>query len=422
MRRPIRFIERNWTQLALVAVAASWVFRRLRTKRHRVELPAPTGPFQVGRLAFDWLDPARKEPYAPGKRRRRELSVWIWYPAEVNPGAQAGEYLPGRWRLTSLLWGFQASRVRAHAVSRAPVARGQERFPVLVFSPAAFAPHYYTALFEELASHGYVVVALSHTYEMLPVSVFADGRVRLFRPASVGNALQVSRIPHEEDVRKRARVVGVKAEDLSFVVDQLERLNAGTGLLAGRLDLDRLGALGHSLGGNAAAEFCRRDRRCRAVVDLDGGLWSEVSQEGIPRPFLMLFAEHPEYLRPCADSVRQKAFSSEEYCQEHRAFAVTGWQRLYASAQPGYSIQVRGAGHASFTDCGLLPLRSGSFARQSLGSIEGHRMWRVLSDYLLAFFDRHLRDRPAPLLDGPDPSHPEALFEPPEVLFQVPKA
>lgn len=69
------------------------------------------------------------------------------------------------------------------------MARTPARFPVLVFSPAAFAPHYFTALFEELASHGYIVVAVSHTYEMLPVSVFAAGRVRLFRPASVGGAL-----------------------------------------------------------------------------------------------------------------------------------------------------------------------------------------------------------------------------------------
>jgi hypothetical protein len=362
------------------------------------------------------LDGERQDPYAGAADARRELAAWIWYPAAPAPEARPGAYLPGWWGLSGWLWGFDPARVRAQAIPEAPVADGPDGFPVLLFSPSGFGPHFYTALFEELVSHGYVVVGLSHTYEPIPLSVFADGRVKLFKPASVGGSLQVSRRPHADDVRARAAVVRVKAADLRFAVSQLERLQAEPGLLAGRLDLARLGAFGHSFGGAAAAELCRLDERCLAGASLDAGLWNDPGRTGLSQPFLQVFGEHPEYVQPCAESVRQGSFASLEYCQQDRAFAVDGWQRLYASAQPGYSFQLRGAGHLSFTDCGLPPLAPWSPARRVLGTLAAPRMWRLLSDLLLAFFDRHLNGAPT---DRPWPAQPELVSAAPEHLFNA---
>ncbi|MFP2904716.1 alpha/beta hydrolase family protein [Pyxidicoccus sp. 3LFB2] len=401
-RRPpaVGTLQRQWAQ---------WGQRR-----RAVELPTPTGPLAVGRSALDVVAPERKEPYA--RRPARELSVWLWYPASPEPGARAGAYLPGAWRRAGHFWGFPSKRVRAHAIPDAPVADAQAPHPVLLFSPAGFPPPFYTALFEELASHGYVVAAVSHTYEMLPVSVFADGRVRWFRPSSVGGALSVSRGPQQEDVRKRAAVVEVKADDLRSVV---ARLSAEPGRFAGKLDSDRLGAMGHSMGGNAAAEWCARDGRCRAVAILDGGLWTAVAHGGVKRPVLEVFGEHPEYTQPCDESVRRGMFSSEDYCRADQRHVLRGWQRLYAEARPGYSFQIHGAGHASFTDCGLLPLRNWSPAGQAMGTITGDRMWRVLGGCLRAFFDRHVKGVPAPLLDDPAHEYPEVVSAAPEVLFSM---
>ncbi|WP_164020628.1 alpha/beta hydrolase family protein [Pyxidicoccus trucidator] len=406
----------SWRAWVLAVVAE--VRRQLylwSQRRRPVELPAPTGPFPVGRSALDVVAHERQEPYA--RRPGRELSVMLWYPATPEPHARAGAYLPGAWRRAGHFWGFASKRVRAHAIPEAPVADAQAPHPVLLFSPAGFPPPFYTALFEELASHGYVVAAVSHTYEMLPVSVFADGRVRWFRPSSVGGALSVSRGPQPEDVRKRAAVVEVKADDLRSVVARLERLGVEPGRFAGKLDPNRVGAMGHSMGGNAAAEWCARDARCRAVAVLDGGLWTAVARGGVARPVLEVFGEHPEYTQPCGESVRRGMFTSEDYCRADQRHVLRGWQRLYAEARPGYSFQIHGAGHASFTDCGLLPLRTWSPAGQAMGTIGGDRMWRVLGDCLRAFFDRHVKGVPAPLLDDPAHEYPEVVSAAPEVLF-----
>jgi predicted dienelactone hydrolase len=60
-------------------------------------LPAPTGRHQVGRASFDWVDPARVELYSANPADRRELVVWVWYPAAPSPGAERAAYLPEPW-------------------------------------------------------------------------------------------------------------------------------------------------------------------------------------------------------------------------------------------------------------------------------------------------------------------------------------
>src|SRR5205814_3502222 len=68
---------------------------------HRTEitLPAPTGPFAVGRVIYDWTDDAHSDPLAPVPGTKRELLVWIWYPAVTGPSAAvADDYVPAQLR------------------------------------------------------------------------------------------------------------------------------------------------------------------------------------------------------------------------------------------------------------------------------------------------------------------------------------
>src|SRR5438876_8356897 len=68
-------------------------------------------------------------------------------------------------------------RVATHATAATPVSGAQRTWPVLFFSPGLSVPReQYTALCADLASRGYVVVALSVPYES-SVSVLADGKI-----------------------------------------------------------------------------------------------------------------------------------------------------------------------------------------------------------------------------------------------------
>ena len=362
--------------------------------------PAPTGRHRVGRLALDLTDEQRPDPYARRNAKRR-LGVWFWYPAAPPPNVRPATYLPGWWRVLGPVWGFRPSRVHVRALPDAPVDAEDGPYPVLVFSPSANPPHFYTALFEELASHGYVVAGIAHTYETIPISAFPKGGVRLLNPKSLAGAFSIpGKRPYAHDLRERAKLIDVKTADIRFVLGELATANAGHELLAGQLDLSRLGVLGHSFGGAAAAEACRLDDGIRAGASIDGGLWRAPQDVAARGPFLQLFGEHPELTMPCAEAISAKYYANAEYCEADRETTVGAWQALHERARPGASVLVRGAGHASFIDWPMLPLWRVSMARRGLGSPAPGVVWRVASDYLLDFFGEHLRGEPASLLAG----------------------
>jgi predicted dienelactone hydrolase len=312
-----------------------------------ITLAAPTGPQAVGRTGFEWIDRTRDEPFTDDSADHRELVIWMWYPAEPMPDAERAAYLPGLWGdLIGGALGLDLDRVAVHAAEDAPVASGQPRYPLLLLSPGSgFMPAVYTALAEELASHGFIVVGVNHTYNA-SVTVFADGRVAPAAPEAQPQ-------PTDMDTMRAAgeTVTELHAADLAFVLDRLEALDDETGPFAGRLDLSRIGVLGHSLGGAAAAELCRVDRRCDAGVNMDGLFWGEVAESGVPAPFLLLMAEH----QSCAE-VAQLEDVPVELCEALEALFTESWQTVQETATPGTWVIIDGSRHGSYSDAPFLPV------------------------------------------------------------------
>src|SRR5262245_57547057 len=94
-----------------------------------VELPNPSGKYAVGRVSFDWVDQNRPETFTTQSDDQRELSGWIWYPAEVR-GEEPAAYLPDEWRngrqkIAGMLGMFfvqNFAQVHSHAVADATLA------------------------------------------------------------------------------------------------------------------------------------------------------------------------------------------------------------------------------------------------------------------------------------------------------------
>jgi hypothetical protein len=387
-------------------------------RRTETRLPDPTGPFAVGRVALDLVDADRRDPYARRRGTRRKLAVWIWYPgAQPADRGRGGPYLPGAWRTTSWMWGLRGSGVRAHAADGPPPARPAHGFPLVVFSPSANPPLCYSALLQEIASHGYVVAGISHTYEVMPLSVFVRGLPRPTRLQSLGGALAApGNRPYETDLAERARVVAVKADDIAFVAGRLVGLAGSGGRPLPPVDGSRWAAVGHSFGGGAAADVCGREAAPVAGAGLDAGLWRTPADVAPRVPFLQLFGEHPEYVAQPEDAVAQGFFTSADYAQRDRATSVGAWQALHERARPGHTALIDGATHTSFCDWPMLRLRRWSPARRALGGVSGPRVWAATSGALLAFLDRHVRggetDVAAPLA-----ADPALRVGPPEELF-----
>jgi dienelactone hydrolase len=341
----------------------------------------------VGRTRVDLVDYSRIDRSSPkGTTAERELVVWLWYPAAPADDSMRAAYLPAGWDACDEIMGISLGTraLASHAFTDAPVNAAAGPYPVLLFSPMGFSPLSYAAITEELASNGYVVASICHTFES-PVTVFADGRsVPANGPYLQGIGAQVGE--YEDVFRYRAGVAEFKSEDMRFVASTLSSWP-----LATVIDVDRLGAFGHSLGGNAAFEFCRSDERCRAAVNLDGGIWSEVGRVGLPKPSFVLMTEHPEMDEPAEALVAAGLYPSIEWCLAERAVVQRGWQVVAETGRPNAIETIAGARHVNFVDLQFIGAPQGSLMHSVIGSIEPVSMWRQTCDHLLGFFEEHLR-------------------------------
>ena len=237
-------------------------------------LPVPTGPHHVGRVTLYLTDSSRIEPLST-ESRHRELAVDVWYPAEA--GDRRAAYLPAglfddaaaERRLRPYFRGafdaLKASAVQTHTTEHAVFAKSVRRAPVIVFSHGGGEiKEAYTAQFEDLASYGYVVAAIAHTYDTA-VTMLAGGRTVYYSPRRWPPMTQsfFDGVPPTEQANPDQ--LRWWSDDILFTIDQLTRINGTPAAqpFSGRLDLSKVGAFGHSFGGEAAATACQRDRRLR---------------------------------------------------------------------------------------------------------------------------------------------------------------
>jgi predicted dienelactone hydrolase len=369
--------------LGVLGVAALWASLWL---EHRTEitLPTPTGPFAVGRALYDWADDKTLDILAPVPGTKRELLVWMWYPAAVGQSTAIEDYLPAPLRTAAegqsgallTLLTRDPAKVHSHSLRGAGVSPQQRSYPVVILrAGASLEVLSYSTLAEDLASHGYVVVGIDAPYRTWTV-VFPGGRVMRRTPENNPELFS-----GQELERVGNKLLAAWIADIGFVLDRLEVLNTSdpAGKFTGRLDMTRVGIFGHSFGGAQAAQFCSQDSRCKAGIDVDGSLHGSVIQAGIRTPFLFLMSG-------------QGDFSSDAEIRQIQADI----QSLYDRVPPHgrLRVEIRGANHFTFTDDGALLkshiLRGALRLFGKLG-IDGRRQLAVTSYCVHSFFDAYLK-------------------------------
>lgn len=368
-------------------------------------LPAPEGPFTVGSTSFSLVDESRDSSLFGAPDEKRELYVQAWYPGLITEDQPA----PRRKTLWEELHRGDLDRFTAftrylrgidtHSYEDIPLSPAQATYPVIVFSHAivSFAEQS-TLLMEHLASHGYVVLSVSHTYLSMRV-VGANGgaiypRLELVNEASApfdaaadeydtriaqaGSPEERRRLQLERyaSARQLAELMAVWAADLRFL---LEAIGAPPNVpalrtIAARSDHERIGLLGMSFGGGAVTEVCKIDARCRAGLNIDGGTFGEHQNEPLRVPFLALLREdtrrHLDYLL---------AQSESDY----------------------YQATVDGASHLDFTDdTVVLPILKWL---RITGPIDAQRVIEITNAVSLRFFDAYLHEGPKPSFDDAFP-------------------
>lgn len=393
-------------------------------------LPEPTGRYEIGRTTLHLVDADRPDPWRPD--RARELMTTVTYPAR-----DVDRFPRGRWFSAPVAADLEAAATQppfdlapgsvdlagasAHAHVGAPVARPSGRpgegWPVVVFSPGFNTPREQnTAQIEDLASRGYVVVSVDHTFEA-PVE-FPGGRVVQPTPEISGPDPAVF-------AAALRRAIDARVADTRFVLDELEELDRGLNPdaehrrlpvgLRRRLDLAQVGMLGYSYGGYTAAETMFHDPRIDAGINLDGGmehgqgvletslyLPGQAVQRGLDRPFLLFGQPGHNHLGPEPESTD------------------LSWPDFWSNQRgPKLDISLLQAQHGSFSDLQILVAQAdealdlpAEAVEDLIGTIDPDRSIAAQRAYIAAFLDLHVRHRDTHLLDGPSPAFPEIQFIP----------
>ena len=387
------------------------------------KLPKLTGSYAVGIKYFDLVDESRTDPFLDKSRRKRELMVKVYYPAEEDDSKPFSPYfhnspqLMRAWAAFYHLPGFMfnhLSLVKTHCKDDLGVSAARPSYPVVLFSHGAGTTmEIETSQSEDLASHGYVVVDIDHTY-VSAATVFPD-RVVTAQEATT----------NFDTPEPAAPITQIMADDDRFVIEKLDELNEGTlnPGFRGKLDLDELGVIGHSVGGAVAYNMAINDSRVKAAINLDGAVYVTPKDSNAIAPFLMLANDkyHVQVIekRECLmekfdatpkgqQELREMFGSKEAYDKAYR----TAQQNIIGLADvlklSGNLYTIKGSDHMKFTDIGLFI--GSQWLRELLqigGKTDPARCLEITQALTVAFFDQHLKGQTAGPLQSLVKAYPE---------------
>ncbi|KUP23322.1 dienelactone hydrolase [Paenibacillus sp. DMB5] len=384
------------------------------------DLPAPSGEFTVGTQVFHFIDPSREETFGQTATGKRELMVQVWYPAQADTGKYA-PFVPDTGILRYMasdygLPGFTFQHLKyisSHAYPGAEVSSAQTSYPLVLANPGNGSSRFlHTSQAEHLASHGYILAVIDHTYNTFATE-FPDGRIT----TSTTNDLFSSGHDYGTEREIRDKLGKVLTGDVEFTLDQFELLQSGEipSLLKGRIDLGHVGVFGHSIGG-ATAYDAAYDPRIAVGIDLDGGLYRLRDREGLRKPFLFINSE--SYFgklkmvldnRAYTDAELNRMGSTREWEDQVTEDKKLELERMRETAgEGGQVLYIENTEHMNFTDVQFI---SPIFKRLGItGEIAPERADDVIDAYMLDFFDRYLKNQGGLLMKGPDSRFPEVKF------------
>ncbi len=355
--------------ILIIQFAFTYLYALPAGAQEEFHLPPVTGQYAVGTVTAHLIDESRDETYTSISNDHRELVVQFFYPAGLQDGDQPAKAFPNGEHLVQAYKskGFSFPEAFWHgientygnAIAEAPAVESQI-FPLLIYSHGHIGfktENVY--LLEELASHGYIVVAVDHPFDAILVR-YPDERI-------------------VSDISTSASTdYSIRALDVQFVLDYLETINSNDALasIASKMDRRQVGVLGFSRGSRTSELVLADDSRFDAGAGLDLGL-----NAILDKPFMAIG-------------------TPSTYSSNFADYLIGG----------GYQCVIANTNHGDYMAAQTMMWTLFSLPGKVGQSDEPLRVHRIIADYTLAFFDKMLKAKHVPLLDGPSQGYPEVKF------------
>lgn len=352
-----------------------------------VTFPELTGKYTVGTQTFHLVDKKRKDWVEPNSRRNRELMVQVYYPAEKRTG-KPSPYYENMGALSEQLSATQGlphivithlGLTETHSYKNATPLKTKETFPLLLFVHGmGLYKNQNTFQLEELASQGYVVVALNITGDAA-TTVFPNGK-------------RVDSTEIEYSNNSLDKHIKIWEQDASFVIDEVMKGDFDKNFkpIAKIINNDKIGMLGHSIGGATSTQMLVKDDRVKAAINMDGGLYGDpIPKNGPGKPFFLMNGEATiDFMKDANDQ------ESKDLHELYLRNKVIGKPCVYTTIIPK-------ANHSSFTDiASFSPIMNESGA-------DVKAIYQLINEMVLGFFDKNLKGVNVKKLEEIQKTYPE---------------
>jgi len=336
---------------------------------------------------------------------KRKIIVSIFYPSDENKREnQKGSYIAlftpceeefiKKFAGKKNMAGQQVDEIylrsiKTNTFNNIEVSKEEILYPVIIFSPGLGMDRDCLIYnIEKLVSEGFVVFTLGHIYET-DFTILPSGEV----------LNQIDRID-DFTFEEKEQLIEIRKEDILFLLEELKVLNSKDEVIKGKLDLDKVGIIGHSLGGSAIFKAAKEDTRIKAVVMLDGSLQhfdlAKDIEEGkrMTTPFLNFRRGSIDYYEEMKKAIEfnESRTDGEEFKKRIVRRSKTligqieGQKQLYEYLS-GYKsfIKLNHSEHLTFTDWPVI--YNQEFENNTLSIKEAHE---IISEITARFFKEFL--------------------------------
>jgi len=225
------------------------------------EFPIPTGDYSVGIINQHWVDSNLNYE----QKGSNKFNVQIFYPSNFDktkkfpyqPEKIAGlkKILSMHFILPTSAWTCLLSNIKSYAKPDAPIANQKNGYPIIIYLPGIGSLDLHNLYLEELASHGYVIAAIEPPFDIL-VSVFPNNTLIELNPVL---AQAVKENNRAEIYKYRDEAHERWSKYIEVTLKRLKKLNEDKqSIFYQKLDIDKIGIMGHSHGGAVALDFSKK--------------------------------------------------------------------------------------------------------------------------------------------------------------------
>ncbi|HKL72032.1 MAG TPA: hypothetical protein VJ855_05185 [Marinilabiliaceae bacterium] len=370
-------------------------------------LPKPTGEYQIATQKLFLTDSLRKEKFTT-RRKYREIYVKVWYPVRAE-GEYEYEYFLDDYPTKVVADIFKSvgldrdlvdliKQTQTHSLSEDFELPSGQKFPVILFNPGFYfgMSDFYTAIIENLASHGYIVCSINHPYEQPYVESSGKDAYMKKKKAQLAylqlflmDKFRKFKIDTEEEIEAATRVYLKKLSrfdkvvrrwtaDNEFFISYLENESKNpevSGIIEG-MDLNRLGVLGQSVGGSVAGQVCLHNKdRVKAGINLDCFQFGDIIDQPLETPFMLMQSDH-YFMWNLGNSI------------------------IFRNPQADfYRTTIKNARHFVFSDASFLDLIDAEEKKKMIGDVDGEESAKLINSYILAFFNFYLSGESSALMN-----------------------